>query len=99
MNAVLFNDDEYVDMILEEQAQREREGKPVSTRPSLAGWDTKMSAMAVMIDRLAAIVESNSASPKAVRPYARPETAFERADRRKQQAVHEHLVAGLLPSG
>ena len=94
--AVLLNDREYVDMVMEERKRRERAGEKLSSRPSLASWTQEASILAVVVDRLAALIESNSASPKAVRPYARPETAFEAYDRDDQQRVHDKLVAGLI---
>jgi len=93
---VLLNDREYVDMVMQERKRRERAGEKVSSRPSLASWTTEASILAVVVDRLAALIESNSASPKAVKPYTRPETAFEWYEREEQQAVHNKLVAGLI---
>lgn len=97
MNALLLNDDEHCRMIEAERKRRERAGEKFDNRPSLAFWTTEVNLLAVIVDRLAALIESNSAKPRRVVPYARPKTAFDRLDREEQEMVHKKLVAGLLP--
>lgn len=99
MNAVLVNDMEYARMVMTEKKRRERAGLEVSVGPSIATWSPTVNLLAVIADRLAALIESNSAKPRAVVPYARPKTAFDRLDRDEMEAVHKRLTAALVPQG
>jgi hypothetical protein len=98
MNAVLLNDLEYARMVKAEQKKRERSGEE-SLGPSIATWSPQVNLLAVIADRLAALIQSNSANPRTVVPYARPKTAFDRLDREEMDAVHKRLTAALIPQG
>jgi hypothetical protein len=96
MHALLVNDEEYARMVLDEKKRRNKAGLPVDTGPSMATWSPEVNLLAVIADRLAAIIESNSAKPKNVVPYARPQTAFDRLERQEMKAIHERLTAALI---
>lgn len=97
MNALLVNDEEYARMVLKERKRQERAGEEVVGGPSVATWSPVVNLLAVIADRLAALIESNSAKPRKVVPYARPQTAFDRLERQEMQAIHERLTAALVP--
>lgn len=97
MNDLLVNDVEYARMVMAEKKRREKAGEETQSGPSMAIWSPEVNLLAVIADRLAALIESNSASPRRVVPYARPQTAFDRLERQEMQAIHERLTAALIP--
>lgn len=96
MHALLVNDEEYAQMVIDERKRRKRAGIPESNAPSMATWSPEVNLLAIIADRLAAVIESNSAKPRNVVPYARPQTAFDRLERQEMKAIHERLTAALI---
>lgn len=74
--------DELADMIVDEVPES-------SSRPPLEGWDTVASMAAVIADRISetisAIVTTSGNKAPRVKPIPRPETAIDRAKRRKSR--------------
>jgi hypothetical protein len=73
----------------------------VRQTPPLTEWSPTMGALAVIADRLAALVNVQVARgggrPARVTPYPRPVTAAEKVRERRRLERHERLVALLLP--
>lgn len=70
--------------------------------PPLTEWSPMMGALAVIADRLAALVNVQVArgggTPGRVAPYPRPVTAAQKVRERRRLERHERLVARLLPA-
>lgn len=96
--AALANDDEYADMVVKARKQAEKAGQAIAGGPSLTTWSPEVDMLARVLDKLAVLVEAQKQKPGKVVPYARPSTAFERAQRRDRQATHDRLVAAMLPN-
>lgn len=101
-NVALANDEEYAEMVLE-QSRRERKvggEEKKAPAPSAVTWSPEMSAMAVMIDKLSILIETNSSKPKQIVPYPRPKTGFDKiADQlsmASKQATHDYLVSKMI---
>lgn len=97
-NDLLVNDEDYARMVLKERKRRQKAGEEKTPGgPSMATWSPEVNLLAVIADRLAAVIESNSTKPRKVVPYARPQTAFDRLEREEMHAIHERLTAALIP--
>lgn len=98
MNALL-NDEEYADMVI--AAQERVVGLEAPSGPSLLTWTPEVDTLAVVIDKLSVLIESNKKKPGKVVPYARPKTALARArqarEMQRRQTLHERLTAALIP--
>ena len=96
--ASMMLDENYVTML--NQAREARPGGEASSptsRPSQAYWGAGMELLAVVADRLSVLIEMQSAKPRAVVPYPRPETAMERVQYRSRWEKHRALVKRVLP--
>ena len=96
----IADDDEAAERALEAEEKARREGskpKP-SPAPPLEAFSPEVQYLAMMVDRLGEVIQAVvSTVPKAkvpkMRPLPRPETALDRARRRKSLQRHHDLVA------
>lgn len=80
----------------EERKRREKAGERAVAGPSLATWSPEMNLLAVVIDRLAVLIEIQKAKPGKPVQYPRPKTAFDRLEVVEMRAIHERLTAALI---
>lgn len=91
----ISDDDEYADMLASQPPER-------SHGPKLLDYTPEREALDMVIDRLGQLIQTTIAvtgnkAPK-YPPMARPDTAADRASRRRALLQHQSLVARLLPN-
>lgn len=88
------------------QARIDAQPKPPRRRsgPSLRDWDEHQELRAALADGFALVQQAVGASvtpkgksPPKFTPVRRPRTAADRAQRRREEAVHAEIVAQVLP--
>jgi hypothetical protein len=94
-------DDDELHRLLDEQ-----DGTPTARRPSVRDWTDHDELLAVLTDvgnliqhAIAASVTPKGKAPPKFVPVRRPETAADRARRRRELQTHRDIVAMVLPSG
>lgn len=85
-------------MVMAEKKRREKAGEEIRKGPSVATWSPEVNLLAVIIDRLSALIEIQKAKPQQPVAYDRPRTAFDRLERTEMRDIHDMLVAALIPS-
>lgn len=92
--AALLNDDEVI------EADVEARGVPaVGSRPGLIGWTAEREDLTQIKDLLKALIMSVRHSEETPKPLPRPETAYDRVERRKVQAGLSEIENKLFPGG
>lgn len=79
----------------------DRDDGKIRTSPRFAEFSPEVQVLAEIRDLIASLIGVQIAragkTPKKIKPYPRPESAFERLRRRERYAAHRSLVSRLLP--
>jgi hypothetical protein len=87
------DDDELAERLADEQQE--------STGPRMSDWSPEREALADVVDMLGSVIQAVIAAagvrPPTVSRSERPQTAFDRARKRRRDRRHLELVGMLLP--
>lgn len=92
----ISDDDEYADMLATQPPERSR-------GPQLLDYSPEREALDMVVDRLGEVLQTlvavNGGKPPKIRPVRRPDTAADRAGRKRAFLKHQSIVARMLPNG